>query len=478
MKHKNKQIFNHIIEELKSNKDIVIATNDELNMTFFYQEQLCNANLFNKDYLNIIREYKGRPLDQVLVGICKEYKKKEATSFIGGIYQALFNGLLFCFDHQSAKFYLFDIAGGPKRGVSESNSEPEAIFASRDGFVENYKDNIALLRTRLRCGNMEIDEFSIGKRSETYVGLLSLTDVHNQELRQEIIDKISKIDIDALLEIEDFTAIFQDKKFTPTYGYVGSPDLAVRNLLDGQFLVVIDRIPTVVVLPINVSSYTRLRIDGVNIRGYSLLQKLFVLLSFCIAVFALPILTSFLTFQNDCLSLIILSTFKLSEKGVIFPVFVEIFFVLFLFELYYLIGFRSSKVTISSTIVLIAGLIIGQNTIASGISGVIVMTITALSFLASFAISSHINFVLSISIARYILLLSSLYYGIFGVTLGLCGILSIMYQETTLGVNFFYPFLPFDFKEFYRYFLPNTSLKNILRPNTYNVTDKTMKGDK
>lgn len=91
-------------------------------------------------------------------------------------------------------------------------------------------------------------------------------------------------------------------------------------------------------------------------------------------------MTCFLTYQSDSLSLSMLLRIKVTEEEVFFPIYIEMFFVLFLFELYYIVSFKSPKLTLSSMVVLVGGIIIGQNTIESGMVSVFVMTCVALCF--------------------------------------------------------------------------------------------------
>ena len=95
----------------------------------------------------------------------------------------------------------------------------------------------------------------------------------------------------------------------------------------------------------------------------------------------LGIFSSFLTYQSDCLSIVWLSIIKESERGVVIPIILGIFVVISLFELIYFICFRQAKSTISSTVILAAGLIIGNNLISSGIASVFVVAFSAFCFI-------------------------------------------------------------------------------------------------
>ncbi len=478
MKISYKKTYEKITGYLKSQKDVIIVTDEELELTLIYQEQGCDIATFNKDYIENIRADRNKTLDQIILGVCKKYVPVNPDKIIDEILQALFSGLLVVYSKKEEIFYYFDLSKVQSRHTEESTSEPSSSYRSKDGFVENYKDNIMLLRTRMKSSNLVIDEYYIGERSKTRVGLLSIKDIHNEEIKQSIIKELENIKIDAVLQHEDISNSFQKDKKLPVFMYVGSPDLAAYHLLEGQFIILIDRIPSVMVMPTTFSFYTKLRIDSVNIKGFAVLERIFILFSLIASTLFLSLLCSFLTYQSDSLSLSILSTFKISQKGVIFPLYYEIFFVLLVFEVYYYIIYRSAKITMSSMIVLIGGVLIGQNAIEAGLTGVLILTLTAIAFLATFIVSSNVTLSMSISVVRIFMVVMSIFYGMFGFTIGLIAILYMMYTEETCDVPFFYPFMPINFKEIKEYFISPSDNKISKRSKALNVTDDTRKESK
>ena len=468
----NQKIFQNLKEELKENKDVIISYNKELKLHIFFQEQMCNITDFTKDMFPHLLKYPDQPIDQVLTGICREIDLSNVD-----LLQIIFSGLMVIYDERVDKFYLLDLSRVLRRAVGDSNAEPQNIIGSRDGFTENYKDNVSLLRMRVKNDNLKIKEFMIGRRSKTWVGLLYIEDIHNKESKDELVSKLESVDIDALITINDIIPFLSKRFIFPIVNYIGLPDLAATKLLDGEFVIVIDRIPTVLVTPTCLSDLLEERVDYVVNKASRILQRLIVLFCFFLSTVFLGIFLSMLTYQIDILSLPLLSTFSVTQKGAIFPIFIEIIFVLFLFELYYFVGFRSSEKTLSSTIVLIGGLIIGQNLIESGMVGVVVITITALCYLSTCVVSNNILFVFGISIIRLIFILSGLFFGIYGVTL--CLIILVVYfsKQSFLGHHFLHPFIPFDINGFKNFFRARASKGRTKRNTSLSLIDETMKGE-
>ena len=450
-----------MLENIKNNTD-VIYKKSKANCEFLYQEHLCNILEFMKDFYPRLLEFLDEEPSELFPGICKEIKSNEKE-----IIQFIFSGLMIII--RNNKFYSIDLSKAPSRMTNDSIAEPENVMGSRDGFVENIKENISLVRTRVKDDNLKIENISVGRRSKTMVSLLSIEDIHNKDIKNKIIKTIKKIDIDAIISIDDLMSYFGQYSIFPTYHYIGNPDTAVRRFYDGELMIIIDRIPVVIMLPTTMANTSRLKIDSLNVPSFIFLERLFIILSVFISIMACGIINSFVTYQKSSLSLMVLSTLKITQSGVYLPIFVEMLIILFLFELYYLIGFRQSKFTVSSTVVLIGGLIIGQNLISTGVAGVFIMTVTALCFLMSFIISSNINITLIVSMARVLVLFSSLVYGIFGVIIAAILIAIYLYKPSFVGVCYLYPFIPFDEKGIFDFFIPSSNLKKVKRERLFKV---------
>ena len=466
----NYEFFLDLKERLSKDIDVIISTNDKLNITIFFQEQMCNISDFNRDYLPALLANPDIEPTQVLTGIVREVDIEKRD-----VYQIIFNGLLLMYDEKRDKFYLFDISQTLRRPTGDSNVDAQNIIGSRDGFTENYKDNISLIRTRLRNSNFLIDEFKIGKRSKTWVGLLYIDDIHSKEKRLEIINLLNKVDIDALVTVNDLLPYLSKRHVFPVCNYIGFPDLAVSKLLDGQFLIIIDRIPLAISLPTSLMEIVEERVDYLQNKSSRFIQRIIVLICFFLSTIFLGIFLSVLTFQIDLLSLPLLSTFSVTQKGAIFPMVFEVLFVLFLFELYHFVGFRSSEKTLTSTVVLIGGIIIGQNLIESGLVGVLVITVTALCFLSSFVVTNNIHFIFGISIVRVLFILSSLVLGIYGVGLMLIILTTYFSNQSFLGINLFHPFIPFDMTGIKNFFKARANREK--RDHVLDVVDESSKGD-
>lgn len=450
--------ISELIEALNQSKDVTIITGIE-GYVLIYQNDSFDIDVFNRKYLPIYEKNKKSFID-LFPGVCKVIEDRSKNNILS----LLFTGMLIIYEKNTDKYFMLELISRTVRQTSESLQEPEAITGPRDGFVENIKYNITILRQRVKDSDLHIDELTLGRRSKTKINVLSINNITNKSFIRQVLYYLNKIDTDAILTIEDITTVFQKGCIMPQYLYVGAPDIASRRLLDGEILIFADNIPSAICLPNTISSFLRNRVEHVNLLFYSTFERIFLYLSIFLSVFFLPILTCFLTFQSDSLSLLTLSTVKVSQEGVFLPIYLQVFLVLFLFELYYIVSFKSPKLTLSSMVVLVGGIIIGQNTVESGMVGVFIITIVALCFLATFTISSNATFVMSLSLIRIMLLVSTLFLGLFGLSIASFYIVCKIADESKFHVNFLYPFIPFSKKGIKKAVLYDSSFELKTRP--------------
>ena len=78
------------------------------------------------------------------------------------------------------------------RSVAEPNSEP-ATNGPKDAFTENYQINMGLVKRRIKSHTLKTDEFVIGRKTSTKVGVLYLDDVAEMKQVESIKKKLENL---------------------------------------------------------------------------------------------------------------------------------------------------------------------------------------------------------------------------------------------------------------------------------------------
>lgn len=143
----------------------------------------------------------------------------------------------------------------PSRGVEEPDQD-KALRGSRDGFVETLVFNTALMRRRIRDTHLTMEMTEAGQTSRTDIAICYMSDRVDQELLQNVKNRIESLQIDDLKMNQQTLAeaIFKRKWFNPfpKFKFTERPDTAVACLLEGKVVILVDNSPSAMILPTSI----------------------------------------------------------------------------------------------------------------------------------------------------------------------------------------------------------------------------------
>lgn len=345
----------------------------------------------------------------------------------------LFQGnVLFLFDDLILNIHAGDF---PSRQPEESALET-SIRGPKDGFVENIQTNISLIRRRLNTPSLCVEKYTIGKRSKTKVALLYLEDVIDKRVLEEIHNRLEKVDLDILTSIYELESYIRDRPFSifPSTDYTGRPDFIVQAINQGRFALIVDGNPTVTFAPVNLLLLTKSPEDSYISYAYATLERAIRMLGLIISAFLPGLYIAFSSFNIEQIPYLLVATISVARFGLPLSAPIEMFIVLFLFELFNEAGVRLPR-AIGQTVAVLGGLIVGDAAIRAGLTSPSMLVVAAITYISSFTL---VNQTLSsgITILRFMIILLSTFFGLFGVLMGF--ILAVFYFSTvsSFGVPF------------------------------------------
>jgi spore germination protein len=135
-----------------------------------------------------------------------------------------------------------------------------------------------------------------------------------------------------------------------------------------------------------------------------------------------------------------------ARESVPFPPVIEVLFMELAFELLREAGIRLPG-AVGSTIGIVGGLIIGQAAVEAGLVSPIVVIVVALTGISSFAIP-HISLVSGFRIVKYLVIILSAMWGIYGFWLAFILILCHLSSMNSFGIPYMYPFCSGELNNF------------------------------
>ena len=176
-----------------------------------------------------------------------ELKKKEDLDEM--IKEVLDGNTLLLVDGLAVGF----IAGAkllPVRAVVEPPTDV-AVKGPREGFIEDVKTNMALVRKRLKTPELRFETLRVGKRSDTAVVLCWLEGTSNAEIKDELKKKIQEIEIDNIPDSSYIAAFLSPRKNSVfrTLGTTEKPDVFCAKVVEGRVGILVDGSPIALTAP-------------------------------------------------------------------------------------------------------------------------------------------------------------------------------------------------------------------------------------
>ncbi|MGE5702762.1 MAG: spore germination protein, partial [Clostridia bacterium] len=166
----------------------------------------------------------------------------------------LFSGQIILYLEYPEGIYAIDAGSPPKRQPEEPSSEL-SIRGPKDGFIEEIMVNAALIRKRLRTNRLAFEQYQIGEKTNTRVGLMYLKETIEQELVEDIRRRLMNVRSTGLISAAQLEELLLDTPFNvfPKYEYTSRPDFAANALLHGRFMLLIDGVPSAIIAPTNLT---------------------------------------------------------------------------------------------------------------------------------------------------------------------------------------------------------------------------------
>lgn len=340
----------------------------------------------------------------------------------------------------------------PKRQPEESALET-SIRGPKDGFVEDLNTNISLVRRRLNTSSLCLEMYSIGKRSKTKVALLYIEDLLDQRVLEEVQKRLEKVELDILTSINELESYVRDRpySFFPSMDYTGRPDFVVQVLNQGRFALIVEGNPTVSFAPVNLLLQTKSPEDSYINYAFVTIERLIRMLGLIISAFLPGAWIALSAFNIEQIPYLLVATITVSRFGIPLSSPIEMFIVLFLFELFNEAGVRLPR-AIGQTVAVLGGLIVGDAAIRAGLTSPTMLVVAAITYISSFTLVNQ-NLSSAITILRFAIILLSTFLGLFGVIIGF--ILTTFYFSTltSFGVPYLGSLAPLGIKEFIKEFL-------------------------
>ena len=358
----------------------------------------------------------------------------------------------------------FDVKKYESRAISEPPTSA-VVKGPREGFNENLKSNVSLIRRRLKTDKLVVEKFRLGRLTKTDVAIVYLKNLADDKMIKALIKRVESIDIDGIIDSSYISKLIVDHPaslFKQT-GNTEKPDVLVAKLLEGRAGVIADGSPIALTVPYVMFEDFQSSEDYFQSTYRSNMTRVIRIISISLAIFLPSAFVSAQLFHLQVIPLNFLLTIVNSIKSIPLSPSLEMFFTLLVFEILNEASIRMPKY-VGMALSIVGALVLGDTAVRAGIVSTPTIMIMAVSGICLYTVPEMVD---SMSFLRLIFLLVAGSVGGFGIVLLCCFLAIYLTSLENFDTPFLAPFSPLvvgDLKDsLYLTFLPNM----IMRPKTF-----------
>ena len=447
---KSLQKNTEILKRLLPSEDILsyaFATADGVDCTLFYADGMVNKELLGAlvarplSFLELKNEGGRYASNEKSVEKTVRFPElKTADTFETAVKEILDGNTLLLVEGIASGF----IAGAkllPVRAIMEPPTDV-AVKGPREGFIEDIKTNMTLVRKRLKSPDLRFQTVKVGKRSDTSVSVCWLEGTSNPAVKDEILKKIEKIEIDCVPD-SSYIASFLSPRPHSVFRSIGTtekPDVFAAKISEGRVGLLVDGSPIALTAPFTLAEDFQTSEDYFVSPFMATIFRLLRFISLFVAILLPAFYVSAQLFKMQLLPLGLMLTIASSVRELPLSPALEMFVVLFLLETLKEASIRMPKY-VGMSLSVVGALVLGETAVSAGFLSTPAIIIVAFSGICMYTVP---DFVETGSILRWLYLIVAGGLGPFGIVLLSALLLYYLVTSDSFGAPILAPFSPLN----------------------------------
>ena len=357
--------------------------------------------------------------------VCKEVLDGNTLLLIDGLNVGLIVG---------AKFL-------PVRAIMEPPTDI-AVKGPREGFIEDVKTNMALVRKRLKSPDLRFESMRVGKYSDTLVTICWLEGTATEGVKEKIKEKLQALQIDNIPDSSYIAAFLSPRKHSVFHsiGKTEKPDVFTAKISEGRVGVLVDGSPIALTAPYLLMEDLQSSEDYFISPFMATVFRILRVVALFVALLLPAFYVSAQLFKLQLLPLGLTLTIASSVRELPLSPSLEMFVVLFLLETLKEASIRMPKY-VGMSLSVVGALVLGETAVSAGFFSTPAIIIVAFSGICLYTVP---NFVETGSLLRWLFLIVSGSLGPFGIVLTAAFLLCYLVSADSFGAPALAPFSPFN----------------------------------
>ena len=334
------------------------------------------------------------------------------------------------------------VAGMKKLSLRAIMEPPGAVAVKgpREGFIEDMKTNMSLVRNRLRTPNLQFRTLTAGRQSKTAIAVGYIEGIADDKVVSEIEKKIGSIDIDGIPDSSYVAKFLAERPYSlfKAAGTTEKPDVLAAKMLEGRVAVIVDGSPIALTLPYLLVEDFQGAQDYFVSPYRASVSRLLRFIGVFVSIFLPAFYVAAQLFKLQILPLSFLLTIAGSIQGIPLSPSLELFFLLLVLEILVEASVRMPKY-VALALSVIGALVLGDTAVKAGLVSSSAIIIMALSGISAYTVPDLVG---TMSILRIAFVVVAGSIGTYGVLIMTALVLYYMTTADAYGAPMLAPFSP------------------------------------
>ena len=450
------------IKDRLSSEDILVFEFVSLSGKKFaaiYADGIADKNLLGELVVKPLRDAKKEDKAEDIKKLLASPEVKDGEKIDDAV-KEVSDGNVVLFIDEEEDFFIIGLKAPPGRAVAEPPTQV-AVKGPREGFTEDIKTNLGLVRKRIKSEKLQIKMIKTGEQSDTAVALVYIEGICADGLPERLEREIASKQIDIVPDSSYISRFISSKprSLFKRNGTSEKPDVFCAKISEGRVGLIVDGSPIALTVPYMIVEDFQSVEDYYQVSYRSTVLRILRLIALLVGIFLPAFYVSAQLFKIQLIPYRLLLKISSSVSGLALSPSVEMFLTLFLLEVLIEASIRMPKY-VGLAMSVVGALVLGDTAVQAGIISTPAIIIIAFSAICLFTTPDLVE---TTTTLRWVLLIIGGSIGPFGIVLFTAFLICYLVSEQSYGVPLFAPFAPL---------IKNDLKDGIVKSNLYSLKNR------
>lgn len=335
--------------------------------------------------------------------------------------------------------FIFSERAYQTRGIQEP-PVTNVLRGPREGFVEDVKINMTMLRRKLKTPKLTFKKAFAGKYTDTPVIICYIDGVASPDVVDEVEKRINSIDMDGVVE-SSYIARYLETNYRSLFTQVGTsekPDIIAAKMLEGRVAIIVDGSPMVLTVPFILFEHFQASEDY-YIKSFRASFIRIVRLMALVFAIALPgAYVALQEYQYQMFPLKFLISIMNSIYGIPFTPTLEMLSILIIFEILNEASVRMPRY-VGMALSVVGAIVLGETAVNAGLFSTPAILVISISTIGLYCVPDATE---ASSILRVLFVAIAGVAGLMGLILAALALIAYLADLRSFGTSYLAPFAP------------------------------------